>query len=132
MKGYERLLKNVRLINPPEGLYSHTLLRIRAAEQRRMRIWLSIIGFISLVSGGGIVATVIYTMQEFSHTGFSQYFSLLTSDSGTIVTYWKEFILLLIESLPVFAVALMLSSVFIFLISLRFALKNMRTSLLTV
>lgn len=131
-KGYERLFESIRSINPPHDLHARVILHIHAAEQHRMKIQLVVIGFISLLSCGGAIFAIIYTIQEFSHSGFYQYLSLLVSDGNTMMAYWKEFVLLLTESLPLFGITLALSSILVFLISLRFVFNNVRTRVLSV
>jgi hypothetical protein len=57
---------------------------------------------------------------SFATTGFSQYFSLIFSDSKLVLTFWREFLLSLAESLPVWNFLVTLSVFAVFIGSLRY------------
>ena len=128
--GYEKLFKSLTIVDPPKELHHRIVTRIAIIERQTMRIRLALFGIFSIASFGAIVLALQYTLQEFTRSGFYQYFSLLLSDGGTIFVYWKEFAFLLAESLPVFGVILLLSSTVVFLFLLRYATKNIKTILL--
>jgi len=62
----------------------------------------------------------------FIESGFTQFFSLLFSDTGTIMAYWKNFAMSLLETMPVLELAILSFSVLAFLEFLKFLLKNIK------
>lgn len=58
-------------------------------------------------------------LSQVSQSGFYEYASLLSSDGGILAVYWKEFTLLLTESLPLTSITLSLFLLFTLAASLR-------------
>jgi len=88
----------------------------------RVKLWaFSIIGFASLV---GLVPAFKALSSDFVQSGFYEYFSLIFSDSGLILSYWKELFFSLAESLPTISIILTLSLLFICFLSLRYLMKQ--------
>ncbi|OGI60309.1 hypothetical protein A2641_01125 [Candidatus Nomurabacteria bacterium RIFCSPHIGHO2_01_FULL_37_25] len=84
-------------------------------------ITLSLTGFVSLYS---LAPAFRMLALDFSQSGFYEYLSLTFSSGGSIVAYWKDFLLLLAESLPVMSILLFLMLVFVFFLSLKYAIKQ--------
>jgi hypothetical protein len=63
---------------------------------------------------------------EFQTSGFWNYFALFFSDTALMSVYWKEFVLSLAESLPVFQLMLTLALTLSVFVSLRFAFKDFK------
>ena len=93
----------------------------------RLKIWTySVISLGSLVA---LVPSIKILLADLAQSGFYDYISLIFSDSRSIVSYWKEFIFSLGESLPVISILISLSLLFIFLktvqsITNQFIIKN--------
>jgi len=88
----------------------------------RVKLWaFSIIGFASLV---GLMPAFKALSSDFVQSGFYEYFSLIFSDSGLILSYWKELFFSLAESLPTISIILTLSLLFICFLSLRYLMKQ--------
>ena len=81
----------------------------------------SSMGFASLV---GLVSTFRVLLSDFTQSGLYYYISLLFSDSKFILSYWREFAVVLGESLPVESIILSLCLVFILFLSLRYIMKQ--------
>lgn len=112
-------------INPPEGLTQAILWRIEIERRRIARFRFVGMGAVAGLSVVAMVPTAQYTMAEFYQSGFYQYSSLLFSDGGSILPYWKEFTITLAESAPLLGITLSLALVFVLLGSLQSVFKNM-------
>lgn len=120
-------------VDPPLGLFDKIMSRIHG-EQRLLAIKYRIIVFsISLV--GSLIAffPALQTVKtEFIESGFIQFFSLFFSDFSIVMTYWQSFVLTLLEALPAFGLVMLLTVVFIFLGSLRFLTKDIKSVFATI
>ena len=88
----------------------------------RVKLWaFSVIGFVSLV---GLVPAFKTLSSDLAQSGFYEYLSLVFSNSGSVVSYWKELVFSLAESLPAMSVILTLSLVFVFFLSLKYLMKQ--------
>jgi ABC-type multidrug transport system permease subunit len=125
-KDYERLFKNINRLEPPEFLLGNILTAIEAKKRKTARIRLALFGTFALASLAALFPAIQYFIAEFSQSGFYQYFSLLFSDWNLAITYWNDFVLSLAEALPVLATAAVLSAIFVFLGSLRLAVKQIK------
>jgi hypothetical protein len=111
-------------INPPEGLTGAILWRIEAERRRVARFRFISMGAVAGLSATAMVPMAQYTMAEFYQSGFYQYSSLLLSDGGSILTYWREFTITLAESAPLLGITLSLALVFVLVGSLQSAFNN--------
>lgn len=94
----------------------------------KIKFWIySILVFLSL---GGIVPTFKTLLSQLSNSGFYQYLSLASSDSSIIASYWKEFVLSLISTLPYASLVLSIFLLFMLFISIRKVLEQFRSQLL--
>ena len=114
----------------PAGLEEKICARIAQAERRQARTRFVVYTSLTALFCAALFPVIRYAAGEFARSGFYEYLSLAFSDSGTVLTSWKEFALSLAESLPVLAVTLTLSTLFGFLGSLALAIKNTRTKVL--
>lgn len=111
-------------INPPEGLAQAILWRIEAERRRIARFRFISMGAVAGLSAIAMVPTVQYTVGEFYQSGFYQYSSLLLSDGGSILPYWREFTITLAESAPLLGITLSLGLIFVLFASLQSAFNN--------
>ena len=116
---YEKLFSNLQWIEPPRHLLVSILAQIRRERIVRARwrfalhVSLLIGSIVILISGSR------YFLAEFRQSGFYQYLALLFLDGGFVIKFWHDFALSLVESLPLASGAVVLSGIFIFLISLK-------------
>jgi hypothetical protein len=111
-------------IEPPEYLHGAILKRINALQMKailRRRITCGIAFCVSLAA---LPVAFNYLAGELVRSGFSQYISLVFSDTGALITYWKEFTLALAESLPLIGITAFLSSILALLVAIRTFLKT--------
>jgi hypothetical protein len=88
----------------------------------KFKLW--ICAFIGFASLAGLVPVFQMLLSDLAHSGFYEYFSLIFSDGGSILSYWKELTLSLAESLPTMSIIFTLSLVFISLLSFRYVMKQ--------
>ena len=108
----------------PRGIEERIYARISecaAKTEHREKIFWGIffIGALASFIGSGV-----YAISEFSKSNFGSYFSIIFSDTGTVALFWRELGLSLIESLPIFGIALFLGSVSLALWSLHKFMKK--------
>jgi len=102
-----------------ENIWQAIVLRDRHIA--RIKLWaFSIIGLVSFI---GLIPVLKIMLSDLTQSGFYEYLSLIFS-SGSIITYWKDFLLLIAESLPVISIISSLTLIFIFFLSIRYALKQ--------
>ena len=95
---------------------------LRNKRITRIKLWaFSTTGLLSLI---GLAPVLKMLSNDFIQSGFYDYFSLLFSSNGSLITYWKDFLLLLAESLPIMSIILSLTLIFIFFLSLRYTIKQ--------
>lgn len=126
-KDYKKLFSGLENPGLPAGLYGSVLARIDNEARRLSLIRLAIFVPLVLISSVAVVTSFQYLVEVSAQSGLSEYLSILFSDSGTVLSYWKEFLLLIAEQAPVLGAALFLGAVLAFAGSLRSAIKNAQT-----
>jgi hypothetical protein len=109
---------------PSEGLYRAILARIDFEKIRQARRRFVLFTTTSLVSCVGLIYALKYTVESFFASDFPQYFSLIFSDGTSILSYWKEFLFVLSESLPVAGILMLLAVFIITLLSVKHLVKD--------
>ncbi len=124
-KDYEKLFANISPIEPPDGLFEKIMSRI-ARERGFLTLKRRLVIFAFGIAGSAAAFIPIFKMAQagFVESGFIQFFSLLFSDAETVIVYWRNFGLALLETLPVTSVALLLAAVLVFLESLKLFIKD--------
>ena len=119
-------------IHPPPDLFEKIMRRI---EQERKIILLKRKLAFYFVSFSGSLAALFPAFNAaragFAESGFGSYFSLLFSDTGTVLTYSQNFGLSLLESLPIISLSFLCVALIWLFASLRFIetlMKNFFTS----
>jgi len=115
---------NIIKIEPPRGLYGKIVSGIHEKRVRMAKLKCAFFTVGALTSLVAVVLTFDYVLQGFSSSGFNNYFSLLFSDAGTVLVYWKEFLLSLIESFPLADFTAFLLMTFLLLGSIRLIIRN--------
>jgi len=121
---YKKLLGSINLIEPPKGLANQIVFRIREEEKRLARIKALAFGGSGIVSSGLSLWAAIYFINSIKETGFGKYFSLIFSENGAILSYWRELSLSLIETLPVIGLMALLGAIAFFVWSATNIFKN--------
>lgn len=102
--------------------------KIVVLERRRMRIRFALYSTTTLIALIALIPALQYAGSEMAQSGFSTYLSLAFSDSAAILSSWKEFSAVLVESLPVIGITLVSGILLTLLASLRQAMKNIKYS----
>lgn len=96
--------------------------RMQADEKRRFYLY----GFLTIIS---MIATGFagsYTARAFYASDFYTYLTLGLTDLSTVSLYSKEFLLSLVESLPIVSLTLLFASVLALLSSARASVRHIR------
>ena len=83
---------------------------------------------VGLFSLAGLAPAINMTLQSLAKSGIYEYFSLLFESGSGALSYWREILLSVAESLPVMSLVLTLSLVFIFFLSIRFMMQQLEKS----
>ena len=118
---YEKLFSQ---LTPPEpsGDFLNRVMERLQREEKLITAKRRIV-FFSLGFAGSLVALIpafSSTQAEVAKTGFGQVLSLIFSDSGAVMSFFNQYLLSLLETLPVINIILLFA---IILIILEFAKK---------
>jgi ABC-type phosphate/phosphonate transport system permease subunit len=123
--GYDRLFSKIEPLEPPAGLGERIVMRIheeRSALSIKRRLVLFSLGL------AASLVVLVFSFQSFqsgiASSGFADFFSLLFSDFRIVTYYWQNYILSLLESLPIFSLAIFLAAIFSFLELLKFTARD--------
>lgn len=114
--------------NLPEKVWT----AVSLYNRRIARIKLFSFSLLGLISVVGFVPALITLKSDLSRSGFYEYSSLAFSNNGMIVTYWKEFSLSILESLPMISILFVMILLFTFFLSLKHAIKQAEQSNLSL
>jgi hypothetical protein len=112
----------------PQAVYEALCLKIATLERRAARVHAVIFGLLSLVSLAALVPALQYAGDQFYASGFYEYFRLMFSDSAFVLTYWREFGLMLFDSLPSLAILILFPIAALLLWSLKRVAQTARTA----
>lgn len=107
------------IYSPGIKLEDHIWNRLCERDTRIVRTKFYCFTILSLASLGASILVIRTLARELTQSGFYEYLSLIFSDSGSVATYWKEFIFSLAESIPTVSIMLILTLLSLFLLSLR-------------
>jgi len=93
--------------------------RIAQIRLFRRRVSMVSFGTLSLAAFAAIFPAWRELSTEAAHSGFWQYVAMLYHDPTFVATAWKDFAILLAESLPAFGIAALATSVITFAASVR-------------
>jgi len=111
--GYDKLFGKIQPLEPPAGLGERIVQSIHEE-----RLVLSIKRRLVLFTLGLAASLVVLVFSFMSFrsgvvsSGFADFFSLLFSDFRVVTYYWQNYILSLLESLPIFSLAIFLAAIF--------------------
>ena len=113
-------------MEPPIGLLEIIVMRVHKEE--RILVLRRFVFFSLLFIGSTAAFIPSFNMlgADFKNSGFLSFFSLLFSDFSIVTTYWKSFILTLLETLPFVSIALFLAVLLTFLESARFLSRDVK------
>lgn len=98
--------------------------KLVARNKKIIRIKLWVFSVIGLTSLAGLIPAWNMLTSNLSQSGFYEYVSLAFSSTDSLISYWKEFVFSIAESLPTMSIAISLSLVFVFFLSFRYVIKQ--------
>jgi len=112
--------------NLKDNLLEKILNRIEKEKEKKIKknIILSFSGVIFSVISLFLIWPMVYN--DFVGSGFIYYFSTMLMHFDFLRIYFEQFLILLLESLPIFGLLLLLVNLFVFITSLKTLLKNYR------
>ncbi|MGC9602741.1 MAG: hypothetical protein ABSE76_03340 [Minisyncoccia bacterium] len=108
MEKGQKISEYLQSTEPRAGLYFAIMERIAYAKRRKARVRTGLFAALAVVSGAALIPALQYTAEQFYVSGFYDYLTLVFSDRGFVLTYWRQFSLSLVESLPSLAILLLL------------------------
>lgn len=124
-RDFEKLFALVEDLEPRAELLMRVNSAVDRAERRHVFVRAVAFTVVAFVAVGALIPAWRELQAEVMQSGFVQFVSLLVSDFGLVATYWKEFSLSILESVPVLGITAVLGSVFTLLISLRFMARDL-------
>jgi hypothetical protein len=119
-------------IEPKVGLRERIINSINQEETYIARKYLYLSISMAVFSLAGMILFTRYVLQGFYESSFYSYVSLVFSDSDIIIQYWREFLLLATETLPLVYITFMFITILAFLLSLRIFAKNIKNSFIPI
>jgi hypothetical protein len=114
--------------NLSENIWHSIVIR----EKRIAKFKLTIFSTLGALSFAGAFPIFKSLLTDFSQSGFSGYLSLIFSNFAALASSWKELAYSLAETLPVVSILLSVSVVFVFFLSIRYVLKQIIKSQLSL
>lgn len=108
---YEELFSTLQTPEPPAGLTEKILHRISRRERKILGFKIAASAGAFGVSVGIAVAGYVNLVESLSRSGFFEIASLMFSDFSSMAANFPDFILSIMETFPIFTVALLLSGV---------------------
>ncbi len=110
----------------PHDLFGKIMVKI-AAKQRRRALWSFVFsGVVFLVTLGSVVPVVADVHASMTQSGTYQFISLMFSNFSQVASSWQDFLFSLLESLPIFGIAIFLAVMAFLLTSLRFISRDFK------
>ncbi|MFA6315226.1 MAG: hypothetical protein WC648_02560 [Candidatus Paceibacterota bacterium] len=98
-------------IQPPQDLKQNILLGIAKEEFRRAKIYFTVAVTVLPTSLVAVFLSGRYLINSFYESGFYNYFSLLFSGDSTVLSYWKELVYSMVETMPILGTIVFLMAV---------------------
>jgi hypothetical protein len=119
-------MKKTAYLSPSPDLLQRIITRIHKEE--RVLVLKKLIIF-SLTLVGSIVAFVPATgmlVSQLQSSEFMSFASLIFSDSGAVLTYWRSFLMVILQTLPAISIAFFLAVLLTFLQSVKSVARNVK------
>ncbi len=126
-KDYEKLFTHLELKEPPVGLFDRIILAIKR-EQELQQTKRLLFGFLSLllISLSVMPLSGAMLVSQIKSSGISYFISAAINDLGTFFSFWQDFSLAILESLPIIGIMTFLLSLAISVFTLRLFLHRKR------
>jgi hypothetical protein len=128
MKPGTTLRDTLACVEAPAGLHASVMLRVANAKRRAAQVRTLVFGLCTTLSLVLLIPVLQYTSEQLYASGFYEYLSLIASDRALVLTYWQEFSLSVLESLPSLALLLLLPVVAALVWSATRLVRNVRSA----
>jgi len=120
-------MKNIRQIEPPEGLFDRIILAIRREQELQYRKRL-LFGFAGLLVISFVAVPFSWTIliNQIKTSGISYFISAAFSDFGAFLILWQDFGLAILESLPLMGMMIFAISLGVSIFTIRLFLYKKR------
>ncbi|MFA6593785.1 MAG: hypothetical protein WCT16_00860 [Candidatus Buchananbacteria bacterium] len=124
----EKIFVSYRSPEPSEELLDKITLRLKREQAKRAKRRLAVFSLTLAASLTAFFPVCQFVWRDVSQSGFMDFVSLLFSDSALVLAYWQNFVLALLEVLPVISLALFLIVSAVFMESLKLLVKNIKNA----
>jgi hypothetical protein len=114
-KDTQKMLDCITSVKAPLSLADEVFARIERHAVRRARLRFSAFVSVSFATFSSMLCVSFSLVNSLKGSGFYDYASLVFSDSGAVLMYWKEFFLSFVESLPILGLAAFVALAVVFL-----------------
>jgi hypothetical protein len=123
-KDFQQLFSYLEEKLPSQGLLPKVLITIRKQELRRKKQ--KMIGFLalSLVTAFTIPFTAQILISQINNSGIAYFLGAIVNDFHSFLSFWQEFILAILESLPIIAILIFAISLEAFIFTFRLFLHE--------
>lgn len=113
-------------LEPPEELFSKIMNRIQ--KEQRITARRRLILYFMMLTGSILAIPPLYQVlrQAMVESGFVDFLMLIFSDTEIVMAYRQNFILSVLEALPIMSLAAFLATILIFLESLRLLMRDLQ------
>jgi len=124
---YHNLFSHLEAVEPPKGLMDHIMIRIEK-EEHSLKIKVRfVLSFLSAMVTAYYVIPLFNGLHEAAvQSGFLGFVSLMFSDLGSVMQYWGEYSMSLVESVPYMELMSLLGVVFILLFALKYLVHDIK------
>jgi hypothetical protein len=123
-KDFDKLLTNLKPVEPPDGLFERVTLAIQKEQQRqKQRKWLFCL-FFALVALFALPFSSFLLANQIKESGVFYFFASLFMDWNLLLAFGKEYLLAILESLPITGLMLFLGNLVFILFAWRILITN--------
>ena len=124
-KDYEKLFTHLEPPEPPAGLFDRIILAIKYEQELRNTKRLAF-GFLALLTISLISAPFSWLMflKWMNESGVFQFVSVALNDLGAFFALWPDFILAIVESLPIAVMTVFFVNIILLIFTLRLFLRG--------
>lgn len=113
-------------INPPADLGQKIIDRLKLEEAKNLRRRLIIDCFLFIVSAIILLLLLRLLALTFTKSAIGIFLNLLFTDAAIFFKYWQNFILAILEALPVIEIIVFLGVLWLFLKSLQIFIRTIK------
>jgi hypothetical protein len=126
-ENFEKIFSHFKEVELPAGLFEKIILAIKR-EQELQRTKRLLFSFLFLLVVSLITTPLSWTMlsSQVKSSGILYFISTAVSDFGTFLAFWKDFVLAIVESLPVAGITVFVLNLILAVFTIRLFLYKKR------